>query len=302
MDRTTGADWVDIGGGKRGFRSQNLAAGVVGSEVTGAHMTALQEEIMAVIEDPTLDPPITPDPDNWGQLREAIRRMIDEVRVDMPIYPEVLTVDGKFSVASPAPGTIRVDAGTDWVMRGSKRYTTVQTDLPTSASKLYHLRWRADAGWVLRDLAALPYNPTALAETATAFDTTYDDMLVARVSTDAGNVATITLLVNKAVLKKMSPFARNLLSALTWTSLATSGVALNWARTPDWAEPMWQGFRSFYEGPDGSTHGVGAGIIRALEIRKGTVTRYAVGDLEYWYEDDIPNQGFISFNWTISAG
>ena len=73
MDRTHGADNVDIGGGRRGFRDQNMAAGLVGTEVNAAHMNAVQEEIMAVIEDPELDPPILPAAGNWTQLREAIR-------------------------------------------------------------------------------------------------------------------------------------------------------------------------------------------------------------------------------------
>lgn len=301
MDRTEGADWVDIGGGRRGFRSQNLAAGLVGSEVNGDWCNMIQEEIMSVIGDPTLDPPITPDPGNWGQLLEAINRKIDALRVDMPIYPDVKTVDGKFTVTGVAGNKIRVGAGTEFVMRGMKTYVSAETDLgATAANKIYHLRFVGGA-FGLYDLASLAYNPGALAETHVSFDSTYDNMLVARVTTDPTNVPFITTLVNKAVLKKMSPFGKNLLSALNWTALATSGVALDWARTPDWAEPMWQGFRSFYEAPDGSTHGVGAGIIRALEIRKSTVTRYAIGDLEYWYEDDIPNQGYISFNWTISA-
>lgn len=302
MDRTEGADNVDIGGGRRGFRSQNLAVGLIGTEVDGDWCNMIQEEIMSVIEDPTLVPPIVPDKNNWGQLLEAIERKIDALRVDMPIYPDVQTLDGKFTVTSPVDGTIRIGAGTEWTMRGMKSYTSAQTDLgPTAANKTYHVRFVGGA-FGLYDLAALPYNPTALAETDPAFDSTYDNMLIARVTTSPTNVPTITMLANKAVLKKMSPVGLALPSALDWIALSASGVDLNWARTPDWAEPMWQGFRSFADAPTGVVHGLGAGIIRALEIRKSTVTRYAIGNLEYWYEDDQPNQGYISFNWTISAG
>src|SRR5690606_7581460 len=40
------------------------------------------------------------------------------------------------------------------------------------------------------------YNPTTLAETDPVFDSTFDDMLVARIVTNASNVATITSLAN----------------------------------------------------------------------------------------------------------
>ena len=50
MERVNGQDWVDIGAGKRGFRSQNAGAGVPGTEVTAAFLNSLQEELAAIIE------------------------------------------------------------------------------------------------------------------------------------------------------------------------------------------------------------------------------------------------------------
>lgn len=50
MDRIVHATAVDIGGGKRGFRSKDTVAGLPGTVVTAGHMNAVQEEIMAVIE------------------------------------------------------------------------------------------------------------------------------------------------------------------------------------------------------------------------------------------------------------
>lgn len=69
MDRVNGTDWVDIGGGRRGFRSQNAAAGVPGTEITDKILNDLQEEICAVIEKSGL----VLDPENQQQLWEALQ-------------------------------------------------------------------------------------------------------------------------------------------------------------------------------------------------------------------------------------
>lgn len=71
MDRINGANTVDIGGGKRGFRDRNLVAGLAGTQVTAAHMNAMQEELMAVIEAAGL----TPAGGSWTQLLAALDLM-----------------------------------------------------------------------------------------------------------------------------------------------------------------------------------------------------------------------------------
>lgn len=50
MDRINGADTIDIGSGRRGFRGRNAVAGIAGTEVTAAWLNAVQEELMAVVE------------------------------------------------------------------------------------------------------------------------------------------------------------------------------------------------------------------------------------------------------------
>lgn len=69
MDRVNGANTVDIGEGRRGFRSQNAAAGIAGTEVTDKVLNDVQEEICAVIENAGL----TLDPQNQQQLWEALQ-------------------------------------------------------------------------------------------------------------------------------------------------------------------------------------------------------------------------------------
>lgn len=153
--------------------------------------------------------------------------------LNQPIFPEVLGNTGLFTVSSPAGGTIRIAAGTQWTHRGAFLYTSVQTDLATVANKTYHLRWDRTNGFALYDLSSGSYNPSAVAETDPTFDTTYDSMLVARVVTSAGNVSTITPLSNKNRLA--------LSAELVGTNIRNPGVngalfdfaqSLNWARTP----------------------------------------------------------------------
>ncbi|MDO9501379.1 hypothetical protein [Falsiroseomonas sp.] len=71
MDRTSAANFIDIGGGRRGFRNRNLGTGVRGTTHDAADRNALQEEIMAVIEAAGL----VPNSADWTQLLAALRNM-----------------------------------------------------------------------------------------------------------------------------------------------------------------------------------------------------------------------------------
>lgn len=161
---------------------------------------------------------------------------LDALLLNNPAFPEVLAAGGIFTLSNPA-GNVRIAAGTDWILRGAYKFTSVQTDLPTVASKTYHLRWDKVNGFALYDLASGSYNPGALPETDPSFDTTYDNMLVARAVTSAGNAATITPLVNKDRLTNLVLANKS----ITRTSSASAGgnwnadvdpITLNWARTP----------------------------------------------------------------------
>lgn len=50
MDRINSADTVDIGGGRRGFRDENLATGIAGTVVDASFLNDIQEELMAALE------------------------------------------------------------------------------------------------------------------------------------------------------------------------------------------------------------------------------------------------------------
>ncbi|MBX6376292.1 MAG: hypothetical protein IRZ13_18960 [Acetobacteraceae bacterium] len=80
MDRINGANTVDIGGGKRGFRDRNLLAGLSGTQVTAAFLNAVQEELLAVIEGAGL----APDENDWTQLRKAIQ-ILGRIEINDPL-------------------------------------------------------------------------------------------------------------------------------------------------------------------------------------------------------------------------
>lgn len=69
MDRIIGANTVDLGGGRRGFRAKDTVGGVPGTELTAAWHNAIQEEIVAAIEAIGL----VPSNADTTQLRQVIR-------------------------------------------------------------------------------------------------------------------------------------------------------------------------------------------------------------------------------------
>lgn len=162
-----------------------------------------------------------------------------------PVFPEV-DGSGRFSVTA-LTGAVRVAAGTSWTMRGAFRFTSSQVDLPTVASKTYHLRWTEAAGFALYDLSSGAYNPSAVPETDPSFDSTFDDMLVARVVTSSGNVATVTGLLNKNRL-----LASISLSGTSRSAPGQNGALWDYSTTYDWARtPMSRSLTEIWRGAVG---------------------------------------------------
>ena len=155
---------------------------------------------------------LTPTDADFTQLRQAITGLINaatgggdtsdylllsQAKSRLPIFPEIDSADGKINLSSPAAGTIRLPGGVDFVHRGVDVLTTSETDFATTISRTYHVRWSVSGGWEMFDLTDAGYNPSILDEDDAAFDSTFDDMLVARVVTNSSNVPTITNLINK---------------------------------------------------------------------------------------------------------
>lgn len=93
MDRINGAGTIDIGGGRRGFRSEDLPSGTEGTEVTDNWLNAVQENIIKVIEEAGL----ALDVSDWSLLWRSIRfsQMADgyfsvtDRRNDPPVGPAI---------------------------------------------------------------------------------------------------------------------------------------------------------------------------------------------------------------------
>ncbi|WP_279110633.1 DUF2793 domain-containing protein [Bartonella apis] len=128
MDRTDGQNYIDIGGGRRGFRDQNVDAGVPGTRVTAAFLNSLQEEILTAIENAG----ITPAAADWSQLDAAIRKVAAKTVNDyiiplaqlnaLPWLP-VISLTQKKPPAKPALGDLYVvpDGGTgEWSDKGGQ--------------------------------------------------------------------------------------------------------------------------------------------------------------------------------------
>lgn len=192
-----------------GFVDRNTPGAVAGSKVPALAIEMPQREIVTVIKNAGL----TPSKNDPTQLDQAIDQKIlaatgsggdenyvlmTQARVRLPIFPEVLTADGRLPVVTPAAGQVRVPAGYEFLHRGIFLVTTEQADFATAANKIYHLRWSHTAGFALKDLADVAYNAGAVAEDNAAFDSRYDDILFSRVTTNGSNSATVLNLVNKA--------------------------------------------------------------------------------------------------------
>ncbi|QKV20232.1 hypothetical protein [Oricola thermophila] len=227
----------------------NRNTGEKGSIVPAAAIEHPQRELAHLIEHAGLTPSAT----DLEQVRKAIEALIDaatggggsstyilmsQARARLPIFPEIMTGDGRMNVTSPGAGTILVPEAVQFMHRGIFPVSTSDFDLAdrtfaTNANKTYHLRWNPVDGFALQDLADGAYNPDVKAESDAGFDSTYDDMLVARIVTDAGNVATITNLANRASLRAYvyETAEPELYSNNSWR--ADFSISLDWSRRPD---------------------------------------------------------------------
>jgi hypothetical protein len=158
--------------------------------------------------------------------------LMSQARTRNPVFPIIDTADFKINCSSPGAGTVRIPGGVSFLHRGIYIEETVETDFATLANKTYHLRWSYADGYELKDLADVTYNPTTAAETSSIFDSTFDDMLIARVITNSSNVATITNLANAVDLSGSFTKATIETQPTSWSGLPFLTASINWARTP----------------------------------------------------------------------
>ncbi len=282
MDRINSANTTDLGGGKRGFKDENVVGGTAGTDVSAAHMNAVQEEILHVIEQSGQ----VPDVNDWTQLYQALQVLFPIA--NNPVFPEIETASNALAITDNANGTVTINAAQSWLWRGgvliaSDDFVLPYRTLAHAASKTYHLRWHASGTGTATPAATYPkgrfelVDMTAAApvETDASYDSTYDRMLIAKVVTDAGNVPTFTLLANKAQFSStIVAGARN----YSGTNEADHNFyfAVNWARTPEIAL--------------GALRGPGNARDSDYTIRPITVTRYQVHMYSWSWHLNYPAQ------------
>lgn len=233
------------------WRNGNPATGERGSIIDARAIDHAQAEIVNAITRLGL----TPDRDDLEQLGQAIENAIAAAtgggdtagfvtmataRARLPIFPEVLTADGRLAISTPSSGTLFV--GATGAIRHRGVFDVLMSDiaevnrtfamLPT---KVAHLRWSPTGGLQRFYLDDPAYNPLGLAETDPSFDSAYDSALLARATTDASANVTITALANLARLESEQEAAGA--AAVTsfnpaWGAKFSSTFTLNWARTP----------------------------------------------------------------------
>lgn len=104
MDRIIGTGWVDIGGGKRGFRDEDLTHGIEGTDLVAAWFNSIQEELMAII----LAAGLTPNSAVWTQVLTAL-----DVLFAGKVSPQFSGVPAVVNATGGAGLLLDSSAGTD---------------------------------------------------------------------------------------------------------------------------------------------------------------------------------------------
>ena len=183
------------------------------------------------------------------------------------------------------------------MVRGAFRYSSSDYAAPARTfavvnGKSHHLRWTVAGGFVMRDLADVTYNPGALAETDPSFDSTYDDMLIAKVVAAAGT-ATVTTLVNAARL-----FASQTgTGTIVTTGSGSDGIRFTATFTLNWAPKPTSDFNG-HTGNNGAVYLHGY----ANQIVIQGAHRYSVtGQISSDYKDPIDAVGNCTLNFSAAA-
>lgn len=149
-----------------------------------------------------------------------------------PFYPDVQTAAGCLAITDNGDGTITIAPAQKWFMEGkyfnTDDYPVADRTFAIPATGFFHLRFTQANGFALKDLGGVTYNPSGIDEAAPVFDTTYTDMLIAKIDNGV-----CTPLVNKArldlsaIIKETKVVGTN-----SWIWESQAGLNFNWSRTP----------------------------------------------------------------------
>lgn len=99
----------------------------------------------------------------------------------LPIYPEVMSDDNRLAMTLDS-SVLTIEANQiirlyGWLEVNSSDYA--ERTFSINDTKTYHLRFNLTDGFYLKDLSDVKYNLDSLEDFETAFDTSYDDLLLA---------------------------------------------------------------------------------------------------------------------------
>lgn len=210
----------------------------------------------------------------------------------MPIFPEIDTASNTLAITA-AGGQIVIDAAQQWRHRGHRIINTSDVlaaarTFATAANKAYLLRGAVAAG--VPSYSLVDVTAAGTAELGEAYDTTFDDMLIAKVTTNGANVASVTALKNKHRLEAVGEL---LFSDVAWAgdlvapSAMLHGTVLspNWGRRPKAAMAMMTSISTKATSDTVGTQQINVGI----NVR----SRYSA--LVTYQKTETPQSGYVSY-------
>lgn len=173
------------GDGSVPWQNGDPQAGIIGAIPPAEVFVALQSEVVAVIDHYIGDgtPGSGQQAGNLTQLLQSIQAATSGLAL-LPIAAQVEGNGGRLQMDGAGTGDRVVSAGQTITWRGHKAYAIDDYSLAERTVNVpagtHHLRWSPGGGFALQSLADLGYNPSSLGEESSAFDSTFDDVLLGR--------------------------------------------------------------------------------------------------------------------------
>lgn len=173
------------GDGSTPWQNGDPQAGIDGAIPPAEAFNDPQREICNVIDHFLGDgtPGSGQDPDDLTQLLQSIQAATAGFAL-LPVPAQVEGNGGRLQMDGAGTGDRVVSAGQTITWRGHKAYAindyTVGERTVNVPAGTHHLRWSPGGGFALESLADGGYNPSALGEESSAFDSAFDDVLLGR--------------------------------------------------------------------------------------------------------------------------
>ena len=242
---------------------KGFECGPADREIFNFLVNRLEAELASIIADSGLTPVATDRNTLLLSLRRIIARdtgtspdteylLYATLKDFVKIYPEIETPGNLVTITVSADNReITIDEFTV-VHRGMKRITVPETTLDIFSGRTYHLRWNETDGVTVTETNDADYNPDGLDEDDVKFDTTYDDLLLARIVVSGTGVPTITRLRNDTKMIYNGPFPNSMYhnaysdGSTTVAITISYRLILNYSRNPSIViAPGLKGIRDF---------------------------------------------------------